>query len=473
MKRTVPFFLILIALLSGAISFCLLTRGHSWLDDFASYLMQAKSILNGTMADFVQRNAFTVNTSSYPPGPAAYPWGFPMLLAPVYALFGMNALAFKLVNTVFYTLFLFVFFGLARKRLKDGPALAVTAALAFNPALLMAHDQIISDIPFLFFCTLSIFLLEQKSSLWQMLATGAAIFAASFIRTNGILLLIPIAFVWLLRREPKGLRGLTPYLTFGILFTAQTIIFPNGQDSYLSHFSMFTPQRLWENFTYYLWLPTWLFSEIPGGEWLYPLLMIFVIISALTRGKRDWPIHLYCIATVALYVLWPERQGLRFIYPILPFMLLFAFDGMSITLLRLKTAWRKPAHLALSGFWLLLILVSFGVSVSAASANLAADRATNGPFDPVSGEMFSFLREKTPSQSIVIFFRPRALRLFTDRDAFMTEACADLPKGDYLALSKKVGDNGQIPPQEVDTCKEVTLEQVFSNKRFMIYKISP
>lgn len=480
MKRPVPIFLILIALISGAISFCLLTRGHTWLDDFASYLMQAKSILDGTMGDFVRRNAFTVNTSSYPPGPAAYPWGFPLLLAPLMALFGVNTLAFKLVNTVFYVLFLFVLFALARTRLKDGAALLVTAIFAFNPTLLIAHDQIISDIPFLFFCTLSIFLLqetqdgviEKKPSPWRMLATGASIFAASFIRTNGILLLIPLALGWLLRRDPKGLRMLTPYLTFGILFAAQALIFPNGQDSYLSHFSLFTAQGLWDNFIYYLWLPSWLFREIPGGDALYPVLIIFVIISISLRSKRDWPVHLYSLATIALYVLWPERQGLRFIYPTLPFLLIFAFDGLDLTLARLKTGWQKPAQLARTGFWLLLILVSFGVSVSAAITNLAADRATNGPFDPVSAQMFEFLREKTPAQSIIIFFRPRALRLLTNRDTFMTERCADLPKGDYLALSKKVGDNGQLPLQDVTECKEVTLNQVFGNKRFVVYKIN-
>ena len=158
-KKTLSL-LALIVLLSGAISFSLLTRGHSWLDDFAAYLMQAKSILDGTMGDFVRRNTFTVTESSYPPGPAAYPWGFPLLLAPVYAVFGMSVLAFKLVNTLFYALFLVIFFALARTRLTEGKSLLLTAVLAFNPALLLAHDQIISDIPFLFFCTLAIFLID-------------------------------------------------------------------------------------------------------------------------------------------------------------------------------------------------------------------------------------------------------------------------------------------------------------------------
>ena len=207
MKKRTWFILTLIVLVSGAISVSLLTRGQTWLDDFAGYLMQAKSILGGTMADFVRQNSFTVTQSSYPPGPAAYPWGFPLLLAPVYAVFGMNVLAFQLANTLFYALFLIVFFALTRTRLPEASALALTAILAFNPALLGAHDQILSDIPFLFFSTCAIFLIDrslrEKPSVWFSLGTGAAIFTASFIRTNGVLLLIPLLAAQAIRLWPE------------------------------------------------------------------------------------------------------------------------------------------------------------------------------------------------------------------------------------------------------------------------------
>jgi hypothetical protein len=513
MNKKAVSLLALIVLISGAISFSLLTRGHSWLDDFAAYIMQAKAFVDGSMGEFVRRNAFTVNTSSYPPGPAAYPWGFPLLLAPVYAIFGMNALAFKLVNTLFYALFLVVLFALARTRLADAEALLLTAALAFNPALLLAHDQIISDIPFLFFCTLGILLVDAftqpalepsprrtqrdtkenlksssfvllrdlrgKKTLFLGIATGATIFAASFIRTNGILLLIPLALGQLIRHWPQRRNlsiimlksAIVPYLTFGVLFAAQALIFPSGQESYLSHFSLFSLQGLWDNFLYYLWLPSWTFREIPAGVAIYPLLLVFAIISAMKRRSRDLPIHAFSLATMVLFILWPERQGLRFIYPILPLFLIFAFDGMKLAVTHLKPDWHKAGEMALTGFWLLLIAISFGVSFNAARENLSAGRATNGPFDPVSAQMFEFLREKTPAQSVIIFFRPRALRLFTDRDSFMTERCADLPKGDYLALSKKVEDNGQIAPGEISSCSRVKLEEMFNNKRFIVYEI--
>ena len=45
-----------------------------------------------------------------------------------------------------------------------------------------------------------------------------------------------------------------------------------------------------------------------------------------------------------------------------------------------------------------------------------------------------------------------------------------LPEGDYLALSKKVGENLQIPPERIDECN-LPLERVFQNRRFTVYQI--
>src|SRR5512139_2569802 len=117
MKNIERNLLLLVLLASAILSFSILTRGHLWWDDFASYVMQAQSLLDGSPRAFIEHNRFTIQNSSYPPGPVAYPWGFPMLLAPVLAIFGLKVLALKLVNTAFYVVFLTAFYILARLRL--------------------------------------------------------------------------------------------------------------------------------------------------------------------------------------------------------------------------------------------------------------------------------------------------------------------------------------------------------------------
>jgi hypothetical protein len=301
-------------------------------------------------------------------------------------------------------------------------------------------------------------------------------FLAFFMRTTGILLLAPLGLSLLIEHWPSWQaalkNALIPVLTFGMLLVIQVILFPGGQESYFSHFSMFTPQRLFGNALYYLWLPSWAFDQIPGGVVVYPILAVFVLFSLFAHLRRDAAMHAYSLLTILLFIVWPERQGLRFIYPVLPFLFISAFDGMKLATARLKTDRQKTAQRIVSGFWVLVLVVGLTVSVDMAYSNMASGREVNGPFDTYSNQMFSFVREKTPKDSVIIFMRPRALRLLTGHDSFMTENCADLAKGNYVAIHEKYADNGQIAPEKVTSCNPaLKLDVVFNNKRFTVYKI--
>ena len=481
MNKRVWIFLGLCVLVSSALSFLMLTRGQTWPDDFAAYVMQAKSLLAGDMQGFIQHNTFTVQNSSYPPGPIAYPWGFPLLLAPVYAIFGLNPLALKLVGIAFYAVFLVSFFFLARIRLSELDALLLTGVFSVLPALLNANDLILSDVPFLACSTLSLAMMQARAPLrektWWGVASGASIFMAFFLRTNGVLLLAPLLLGFWQLCWPDWRAGLkqaaAPLLTFGALLALQFALLPGGQESYFSHFSMFTLPRLWENVQYYAWLPGLVFERLPGGWMLFYLVaLLFLVISLLHHARRDAALHVYSLLTLALFIIWPERQGLRFVYPLLPMLLIGALDGMLIAIDFVRAGWQKPALGLARGYWGLILLAGLLVSSFAGIDNAVHGREINGPFDPYSKQMYAFLREKTPVESVIIFMRPRALRLFTDRDAFMTDRCEDLGKGDYVAIHEKVGDSGQIAPEQVQSCNpDVRLDEVFNNKRFTVYKI--
>lgn len=481
MTRRNLLLLALLLLTAAALGFAMLTRGHPWWDDFASYVMQARAILRGEMDEFIRRNAFTIQNSSYPPGPVAYPWGYPLLLAPVVAVFGVHPLALKLVGLACYLLFLVIFFLFARTRLTDNQSLLLTGVLAVNPALLAANDLILSDIPFLAVSTLGVWLMahpsQRERNAGKGLLLGLVIFAATFLRTNGILLFVPLLADVLIRHWGNwktALRQLlAPVGVFAALSLAASLVFPNGQDSYLNHFSLFSLPRLVENFLFYLWLPSWTFRDLPGGTAFYPVLAGFLLFSVTARWKRDLPVHAYSLATLGLFILWPERQGLRFIYPVLPFLFLFALEGMNLARERLPTRWQMGADRGIAAFWGILLLLSLGTSFSMAWSNLAANRAINGPFDEYSYDLYEFLREETPPNAVIVFVRPRALRLFTDRDSFMTTRCEDLLRGDYAAVHEKIGNVGQIPPEQITTCPGVRLQEVFNNRRFTVYRIFP
>src|SRR5690242_710038 len=70
---------------------------HDWGDDFAQYLIQARNIVehrpqteNNLILD-EQNGAFAVK---------AYPVGFPLLLAPIYALKGLDIKYYFIVNSL-------------------------------------------------------------------------------------------------------------------------------------------------------------------------------------------------------------------------------------------------------------------------------------------------------------------------------------------------------------------------------------
>jgi hypothetical protein len=473
--------LALIIIVSSGLNFSMLTRGQPWWDDFASYLMQAQAILKGDLQGFILHNTFSIANSSYPPGPVAYPWGYPLLLAPLVALFGLNTLVLKFLNVAFFAVFLASFYFLARTRLNAQPSLLLTALLAANPALLRASDQLISDIPFLAVSTLSLLLIEtwgQKTSGWKTgLALGVSLFGACLLRTNGLLLLAPLAVSLTAHHWPDWKSALRrawlPGLTFSGLFALSAWIFPNGQTSYLNHFSMLTVPRLLENALFYLWLPAGTFEGLPAASLYYPLLACFAILSLINHWKRDLALHTYSLLSLMLFITWPERQGLRFIYPLIPLLFLFAGNGLHLALRRVPAAWQWHASRSLIAASALLLLISLGISASIASQNLADARAINGPFDTVSYDLYEFIRTQTPAESIIIFMRPRALRLFTQRDSFLTTRCADLPKGDYVALHEKMAANNQIAPDQIAACPGIHLEMVFNNKRFSVYRIHP
>jgi hypothetical protein len=480
--------IVLITLLASVMSVSLFSTGHLWWDDFASYILQARAILDGRMDEFVSENGRAIAQSTYPVGPAAYPWGFPLLLAPIHAVAGLSITAFKLVNTAAFAAFLVVFYFYARSRFDRPLSAALASVLAFSPAMLKAHDLILADFSFLFAATLTVFLLDRQwrdpiQPAWQKILLGGMIFWGFFLRTNGILLLGPLLLVNIFQRRAGTRPGsrliALPYLVFFALFTLSLFIFPGGQSSYFNHYELFfSPARLFDNFLFYLALPGWLFDGIPLSALLFALTGLACVWGILQKARAELPALAFSLLTLGLFITWPERQGLRFIYPILPFYLVFAAHGLNDLTRRLhlqKTEYRQlPSGNWTAGLFGALAIVSLVMSFQSAGWRLFARQEINGPFDPVSAEMFAYLRENTETDSTLVFFKPRLMKLMTDRYSILLEDCARIGEADYIVIHEKQERNGQIHPDEIKTCNpSVGLQVLFKNQRFTVYQLKP
>lgn len=110
MKDIIIIALVFLSLLINFLSF---NKVQDWGDDFAAYVMQAKTVHDGSYSELernIKRNDFILN----------YPWGFPVLISPVIAFFDNNISSSKYIfisSSYYLLLYYSICSGKKRKQL--------------------------------------------------------------------------------------------------------------------------------------------------------------------------------------------------------------------------------------------------------------------------------------------------------------------------------------------------------------------
>ncbi|MGH9493915.1 MAG: phospholipid carrier-dependent glycosyltransferase, partial [Candidatus Sulfotelmatobacter sp.] len=178
-----------------------LRQGHVWGDDFAMYIHHAKNIVEHRP---YAETGYIYNSAVPVYGPRAYPPVFPVLLSPLYRLYGLNLVPMKFEQIVFLSGTLTIVYLLWRRSLGSSYALALTAILGFSPAFWIAKDEVLSDIPFLFLFYLTAALVQISQTpgrrwwVWGV-AIGISLYAAIGTRSAGIALAAGLPLYDLLR----------------------------------------------------------------------------------------------------------------------------------------------------------------------------------------------------------------------------------------------------------------------------------
>jgi len=134
-----------------AINIWTLKEGHDWGGDFSQYIRHAKNIIeNKNYSDSIDLDLRIIS-----------PPGFPLLLAPFVKVFGLNFRFLKLLNVLLWAGIAIFTYLLAKKRIGDKYALLILTALLSSPFFFTFKQSIISDIPFTFFVTSSIYFFSQ------------------------------------------------------------------------------------------------------------------------------------------------------------------------------------------------------------------------------------------------------------------------------------------------------------------------
>lgn len=490
-----------------------LTRGLGWGDDFAAYIMQAESIVQGNPSGFLEANRFTIEVSSFPVGPVAYPWGYPLLLAPVVAAYGTDVLALKSVSAVCYLLFLcLLWFGFRRHHTASGRTVLV-CLFAFNPVMLTFVNETVSDLPFLLLSTLSVLFIGRLIVRGRCLTTetgdhillGFAIALAFLIRTNGILLLGTLAVTqavahFLGHRQSRDELGshttsdgrdgahrstacrrrfmliALPYAVFTAVVLVVGGLLPEGGASHLSLMRGTTPVLILRQLFDYSRQPAHFFDGLPFGfiVIVYGLTVLLACVGTVRRLRSDFHVIVYALSTLLLFSLWPFWQSLRFLFPVLPFLFSFALTGLEGRQGVPAVSGRSRRH-ALRFLIVLGVVAWSGIqSARAAIDNYTSGReVSSGPYAQTSREMFSFIKDNTEAGSTVVFFKPRAMRLLTGRRSLMINERSQLARADYLCIYLRPDAMNQVSHEDVGSLRKGNMiELVYSNADFAVYRLN-
>ena len=405
--------LVLLMVISVFLTNLCIHEGHNWGGDFSLYVAQAKALVEGNMDVLLEKSAYTNNHSDVILGPYLYPIGFPLLLSPVYYFFGLDFLAMKMLCAGFFILCLpLIYFFFRSKLTTSAYALFVVAGVGLHESFLTFTDNVLSGLPFLFFLLLSFYFLERSRNLVGQLAVGALLFFTFSIRDIGIALL-PALFVFQIspglvkqQREQKSLfYYVAPYLSFALLFVLRIFFAPKSGES---RYDLFSFSDAYSNFVHYSDLiSNYLFDSNLSLIFLIPMWAV-IITGMVVRFKKDLHIVAFLFIVILIYILWPFEHVMRFVFPLITFLMYFLIEGLEYLAKRVKFKYSIG-----------ILFIIFGVmSLRGVMTSIEFSKIdTNEAYSQEMRGIYDYIVQNVPEHELIGFEKPRVLRLLTDRNA--------------------------------------------------------
>lgn len=419
LRRPYPIVAALLILGAGALHLLTLRPGSDWDGDYALYILHAINIVQG--APYAE-TGYLFNPDS-PAWPASYPPGLPLLLAPVYAVFGLDIEAMKVLLVLCFLGFLAVFAVLARRALAAGPALAALAVLAFNPFLLEFKNTLLSEFAFLLFGYLALHLTDRledglsgPARIVLVVAAGLALGFAYEIRTAGMVLFCAVAAVGALRFRATGGSEAGVLLVGGLTAWIIGSLFPGDIATYLGFFEEVSLADLITEsggYGYALATMTAIGQLPPPMGWAMGAVMAGLAAAGIAHSlaSRISVFDLFFGGYAVLLVLYPvKEEPARYALPLLPLLFLYVLRG----------AHRLGRAAGGAGAWTTaavvgLIALAYAPALTSVPVR-PADREESAT-SPAVQAFFGELKARLPEDAIVMTEDPTIVPLFTGRRA--------------------------------------------------------
>jgi hypothetical protein len=490
-----------------------LAKGHIWGDDFALYIGQAAAVTDFNLDAVVRSNVYAIEYSSWSTfSPVAYPWGYPLLIAPLYAIWGINYGAFQLLQCVFFAAFVGLLHRIFVPRVRPVAGTLLVLLIGSSVVYVGWAQSVTADFPFIAFVALTLLLLDRARragisngvGLRLLVLLGLVAAFATNIRREGIVLFFAIAVVQLAalvsdrleiekQTRPRFWRNLplkrlaTPYVAGLALIGAFEAIFPGP---FANSYSGTGLGQLRGNS---IWFRDVL-AQIVGltdvgtpslryggseilAKWMLSVFLIAAVIGIVARLIRGWredaAIAGYLAAVIVIVGSLPFHE-VRYLFTIVPFLIYFAYQGVreAVRLAAFRIPQRQVlASVTASLFILALLVPNVADLRHRTGIRLGHDTYVMwGPADPSAEEMFARVRSVVPEGDVVAFFRGRAMTLLGERQGlYLTVLDQILERADWYAMQKNSTYSQYALGDAEAAVNGIT--SVWENNRFVLWKV--
>ena len=419
-----------------------------WSGDAATYILLGKSLAQGHGCQD------PILPGSYPF--TKYPFLFPAMLAPVIGFFGIDFLAIRVEVALIALMAAVAWYFYFRERLQTAAGLGLALAFALHPYSVSFITRTLSETPYLLWTGISFWTFNRwkKTGQGTCLATSlACAVLAFFCRSAGVALfgalilgvvLEPQLWSRKVMKIPATLAVVVVSLLAAAGWSFYVLFHPTPVVNYFQE--MFQPvfagrsvnfavllERVQANSWYYFsTISSQLLPGLRPGSApsiiISGLLWLLLAAGAFRAARNRQLLEVFYFAfSIAMVMVWPCYLEFRFLFPLLPLMLMFGYESILLIARAMPSpnsakAFKYASFALFSGAWLCytcLVLVS---------------QHRPNPFPPSAQSMFGFSIEKPVidwSKTFYAYHSPKNLSYL----------------GEFIALNQLAAEI--IPPQAV------------------------
>ncbi len=258
---------------------------------------------------------------------------FPLIeyiIAGVWVFTGESVFIARLIVILFSVSSILLLYLIAREYFSSGLSLFLCVLFAFSPLMLLWGFRVGTDVPAMFFITLSFYFLIKGNNKMIFAALAGITAAAAFLtRFSTGLFALPVLIYFIVNKKPKELML---FIIFFIITVSPWLIY--NQAAY--------ENPVWDLQEQYSVVAKWTYPEpavkqimnfFDFTNILIPILLVFGIYAVLKAGKLNYKLNLlilvYVIMSFITYLFFVNLKEARYYLMFLPFIYIVSFSGLS------------------------------------------------------------------------------------------------------------------------------------------------